>query len=153
MLLRSIEFQVWHSLRCVDFERDFLFISSSLVFVFCCRWMWLYVVRWTHPLWCDNCCIIVTVLLWWLELLSGPNVSVWTWPLISASLSLSLSLTGWRQTHFMMREYKLVVLGSGGVGKSALVSLISPPLFDHRQMMLHSVHDDQETYYRKIEQN
>lgn len=35
--------------------------------------------------------------------------------LVTFSFSLSLSVT--------MREYKLVVLGSGGVGKSALVCL------------------------------
>jgi len=28
----------------------------------------------------------------------------------------------YRHTHTIMRNYKLVVLGSGGVGKSALVS-------------------------------
>jgi hypothetical protein len=39
----------------------------------------------------------------------------------------SLCLAGAK--HKAMREYKIVVLGSGGVGKSALVRLIQAPLF------------------------
>lgn len=40
----------------------------------------------------------------------------------SSFFSLSLFLFYINNAHTIMREYKLVVLGSGGVGKSALVS-------------------------------